>query len=171
MEQDKGSPANQLVPELEALLNLWRSRYAACPLPKHSLLSERDLEPWSRNLAWIDHMPDDRFIVRKFGLDLIRRFGRESTGHAIDELAKDIAAGLREALWHAIVTGAPVVSYPSVQLGDAAATFSELVLPLSAESTHVTAVLLASYEKALTQTRPARQSRSRRARRGLERPG
>jgi hypothetical protein len=171
MTQDKRNAADQLIPELKALVNLWRSRYAARPLPKRSLLSEHDLEPWSRNLAWIDHTQDDRFVVRKFGLDLIRRFGRESTGHSVDELAKDIAASLREALRHAILTGAPVVSCPSVQLGDAAATFSELVLPMSAESNHVTAVLLASYEKALTQTRPARQSRSRRARRGLEMPG
>ena len=158
--------ANQLVPQLEALLDLWRSRYAARPLPVRSLLSEPDLEPWSRNLAWIDHTSDDRFVVRKFGLDLIRRFGRESTGHSIDGLAKDIAVGLRESLWHAILTGAPIVSCPYVQLGNAAAAFSELILPMSGEAAHVTAVLLASYEKTLTQTRPARQSRLRRAHRG-----
>jgi hypothetical protein len=171
MEQDKDDSADQLVPELKALLKLWRSRYAVRPLPERSLLSERDLEPWSRNLAWIDHTQDDRFIVRKFGFDLIRRFGRESTGHSIDDLAKDIATGLRESLWHAILTGAPVVSSPSVRLGDEAATFSELILPMSGGTAHITEVLVASYERTFTQTRPARQSRSRRARRGSERPG
>ncbi|HEX4293496.1 MAG TPA: hypothetical protein VHZ29_05130 [Rhizomicrobium sp.] len=166
-----GEATNQLIPELEALLNLWRSRYAAGPLPEDSLLSERDLEPRSRNLAWIDHTQDDRFIGRKFGLDLIRRFGREATGHSVDGLAKDFAAGLRESLWHAILTGAPVISSLSVQLGDEAATFSELILPMSGGTTHVAEVLAASHERTFTQIRPARQSRSRRARRRLERPG
>jgi hypothetical protein len=156
---------------LEALLNLWRSRYAAGVLPEDSLLSEHDLEPWSRHLAWIDHTQDDRFVVRRFGLDLIRRFGRESTGHSIDGLAKDIAAGLRESLSHAILTGAPVISSPSVQLGDEAATFSELILPMSGETAYVTEVLVASYEKTSTQLRPALRSPPSRARHGSARPG
>ena len=80
-----------LIPKLEALLQLWRHRYGARPVPKLGLLTTEDLQPWSRNVALIEHGADGRFYIRTFGIDLIRRFGRESTGYCIDDLARTSA--------------------------------------------------------------------------------
>jgi len=111
-------------------------------MPKRTLLTTDDLQPWSRNLAQIEHSTDGRFHVRTFGFDLIRRFGRESTGHCIDDLARDIRESLHDSLWRCLSTGAPVAARSSVKLGRDAAEFCELVLPLAPAS-----LLLASYEQ------------------------
>jgi len=131
-----------LVPELVALLKLWRRRHGGRPVPKRTLLTTDDLRPWSRNIALIEHGTDGRFHVRTFGFDLIRRFGRESTGHCIDDLARDIRESLHDSLWRSLSTGAPVAARPSVKLGRDAAEFCELVLPLASAS-----LLLVSYER------------------------
>jgi hypothetical protein len=137
-----GEAANSLIPELEALLKLWRGRYGAGPLSKHTQLTAEELRPWSRNVALVDLGTDDRFHVRTFGIDLIRRFGRESTGHCIDALAKDIRESLDDSLRRCLSIGVPVAAWASVKLGRDAAEFCELVLPLASAS-----LLLASYER------------------------
>jgi hypothetical protein len=146
---DFGEAANNLVPELEALLKLWRHRYGAWPVPKRALLTSDDLQPWSRNIALIEHGTDGRFYVQTFGIDLIRRFGRESTGHCIDDLARDIRESLHDSLWRCLSTSTPVAARSSVKLGRDAAEFCELVLPVASAS-----LLLASYEQSAAFTRP-----------------
>jgi hypothetical protein len=136
----------ELVPEIEALLDLWRRRYGSRPLPERSRLARADLAPWSRHLAWIERGRDDDFRVVGFGFDLIRRFGRESTGEWVDDLAPDVAQSLREELWRASVTAAPAIARPSVSLGTQAAVFCEAVLPLACDARWVNSFVLASYE-------------------------
>src|SRR5580698_4900601 len=131
----------KLIPELEALLKLWRRRYGAWPLPERSLLTAGDLQRWSRNLTQIEHGAGGRFHVRTFGFDLIRRFGRESTGQCIDDLARDIRESLHDPLSHCLSIGGPVTARPSIAFGHHVAVFCELVLPLDHAS-----LLLASYE-------------------------
>jgi hypothetical protein len=131
----------RLVPELEALLKLWRRRYGVRPLPDRSLLTPGDLTLWSRNIVVIDHTADDRFYIRTFGIDLIRRFGRESTGHGIDDLARDIRESLRRCLRQCLSAEMPVAASSSVKLGRHVARFCELAVPLAPAS-----LLLASYE-------------------------
>lgn len=138
---DFGEADNSLTPELEALLKLWRRHYGTRPVPKRALLTPSDLQPWSRNIALIEHGADGRFYVRTFGIDLIRRFGRESTGHCIDDLARDIRESLHDSLWRCLSTAAPMSAHASVKLGHYTAQFRELVLPLAPAS-----LLLASYE-------------------------
>lgn len=137
-----GEAANNLIPELEALLKLWRGRYGARPLSKRSPFTAEDLRPWSRNVALIELGTDGRLHVRTFGIDLIRRFGRESTGHCIEDLARDVHESLQQSLRRCLSTGAPVIAWSSVKLGRHAAEFCEIVLPLAAAS-----LLLASYEQ------------------------
>lgn len=141
-----GEAANPLVPELEKLLKLWRQRYGARSESKRASLTADDLRPWSRNVALIEHATDGRFYVRGFGIDLIRRFGRESTGHCIDDLARDIRDGLYDSLWRSLSTGAPVAARSWVKLGRDAAKFCDLAVPIVWNAGRVTIVALASYE-------------------------
>ena len=147
MTDPSGEAANQLIPELEALLKLWRRRCGARSGPKRASLSTDDLQPWSRNIAIIEHAADGRFYVRAFGIDLIRRFGRESTGHCIDDLARDIRDGLHDSLWHSLSTRAPVAAGSRVKLGRDVAQFSDLAVPIAWDTGRVTMVALASYER------------------------
>src|SRR6185312_11316485 len=114
----------------------------AMPIPERPRLGQRDIEPWALHVAWIEAGPNDALFVRRFGIELIRRFGREATNNQVDELAVDIATGLRDIIGQAITTAAPAAGTASVQLGYQAARFSELALPLAADGERVKLVLL-----------------------------
>lgn len=146
MVAENGSAPFGLVPRLEALLAHWQRRYGTQPIPDRSRLDLAGLAAWTRHIAWIEAAPGNRFRIRDFGVDLIRRFGREATGHDVDALALDIAGGLRRGLEKAIATAAPVAGPASIQLGRDAAIFCDLVLPLAAEGGRVNQFLFASYE-------------------------
>jgi hypothetical protein len=146
MVAEGGSATPELVPRLEALLGHWRRCYGTQPIPGRSRLDPAALGPWTRHVVWIDAAPGNRFHIRDFGVDLIRRFGREATGNDVDELALDIAGGLRRGLERVIATAAPVAGPASVLLGREAAVFCDLILPLAAERGRVTQFLFASYE-------------------------
>ncbi|MGA8364154.1 MAG: hypothetical protein WB709_06505 [Solirubrobacteraceae bacterium] len=134
------------MPRLEALLGLWRKRYESQPIPDRSRFAGSELGPWARHVAWIDALPGDRHRIREFGIELIRRFGREATNHCVEDLALDIATGLRRQLDRTIATAAPVFGAASVQLGRDAAVFCDLVLPVAAAGGRVNQFLFASYE-------------------------
>lgn len=146
MVAEGGGATPRLVPRLEALLGHWQQHYGTQPIPDRSRLDPAGLVPWTRHVVWIDAVPGNRFWIRDFGFDLIRRFGREATGNDVDELALDIAGGLRRGLERAIATAAPVAGSASVRLGREAAAFCDLILPLAAERGRVTQLLFASYE-------------------------
>ncbi len=141
-----GSMQGRLVPAQERLLALWRKRYGTLAIPERPRLEVRDLAPWAPYTAWIEVGPDDALFVRRFGIELIRRFGREATNDRVDDLALDVATGLRAIVGQAVATSAPATGTASVQLGHRSAGFSELALPLAADGTRVTLVVLASYE-------------------------
>lgn len=136
----------QPVPELDALLALWRRRYDGRPIPERSRFEPSELGPWGAYAAWIESGNDDTFRVRTFGIELIRRFGREATNYHVEDLALDIATSLREILLRAVASRAPAAAGASVQFGHAAALFSELALPLASDSRRVNLLLLVSYE-------------------------
>ena len=146
MVAEGGSATPELIPRLESLLGHWRQHYGTPPIPDRSRLDPAGLGPWTRHITWIDAAPADRFRIRDFGVDLIRRFGREATNNDVDDLASDIAAGLRRGLERATATAAPVSGFASVQLGRDAAVFCDLFLPLAAERARVNQLLFASYE-------------------------
>ena len=146
MVADGGGAARGLLPALEALLGLWRSRYESGPFPARPRLAPADLERWEGHTAWIEAVPGGRHRIHRFGVGLIRRFGRESTGHFVEDLAIDVARSLGAKLDRAGETAAPVVGGASVQLGRDAAQFSEIVFPLARDGQRVTQFLIASYE-------------------------
>jgi len=146
MVAEGGSVSPQLVPRLEALLGHWQRLYGTQPLSERSRLDPAGLAAWIPHIAWIDAASGNRFLIRDFGIDLIRRFGREATNNDVDDLASDIAAGLRRGLERATATAAPVSGFASVQLGRDAAVFCDLFLPLAAERARVNQLLFASYE-------------------------
>lgn len=146
MVAENGASPAKLVPELESVVGLWRQRYGRQPIPERPLLQVSDLAPWSRHACWIELGQSDRFHIRKFGIALIRRFGREATGNTVDELAQDVAAGLHEKLWRTMAIAAPVVGSASVPLGHHAAIFSEAMLPLAGGGRRIRQFLLVSYE-------------------------
>jgi hypothetical protein len=136
----------KLVPPLAALLELWRQCYGTQALPARSRLDAAALERWKRHIAWIEATGNEQFLVGSFGIELIRRFGREATNNLVDDLAFDIATSLCEKLLKAVATAAPVIGRATVQLGHHAANFSELALPLAGEAGRVTRLLFAAYE-------------------------
>lgn len=146
MVAEGGSATPQLVPRLEALLGHWQRCYGTQPIPGRPRLDAVELGPWMRHIAWIDAAPGDRYRIRNFGVELIRRFGREATNHCVEDLALDIATSLREKLERAIATAAPVFGGASVRLGRDAAVFCDLILPLAADGARVSQFLFASYE-------------------------
>jgi hypothetical protein len=133
------------LPELEALLGLWQRRYGAARLPERPRFVTAELERWARNLARIE-FDREQFRVRSFGYDLIRRFGRESTNHYVEDLALDIATSLREVLLRAVAAGTPALGKAVILYGRAPAIFSDLALPLARAEGSVSHLLLASYE-------------------------
>ncbi|MBV8977212.1 MAG: PAS domain-containing protein [Alphaproteobacteria bacterium] len=139
-----GNP--RLHARLEALLELWRARYGSAPLPERSRFGPDELAPWAAHVAWIERTVDDRFRVKSFGLELIRRFGREATNHFVEDLALDIATGLRKRLQKALETRAPVSGRVTIAFGRQSAEFSDLVLPLAAGPSGPNRFLVASYE-------------------------
>ena|ERR1700761_2038808 len=139
-------PTDGLPPALAALLALWQQRYGCAPLTGRSLFHPPELRRWTRHLVWVE-AEGDIFRLRNFGVDLIRRFGRLAEGEAVDDLAPDIATGLREILWRTVANAAPAVGIASVPLGRQAAIFCELVLPLAASGGRIDLLLLASYER------------------------
>lgn len=141
-----GESPPKLVPPLEALHELWRQCYGTQALPARPRLDAAALERWKRHVAWIEVTGKEQFRVGSFGIELIRRFGREATNNLVDDLAFDIAASLSEKLLKAVATAAPVIGRASVQFGHYPANFSELVLPLSGEANRVTRLLFAAYE-------------------------
>ena len=146
MVAEGGSVSPQLVPRLEALLGHWQRLYGTQPLSERSRLDPAGLAAWIPHIAWIDAASGNRFLIRDFGIDLIRRFGREATNNNVDDLAPDIATGLHRVLERAIATSAPVSGGASVQLGRGAAAFADLVLPLAVDGARVSQLLFASYE-------------------------
>lgn len=135
-----------LVPQLVSLLEYWRKRYGVQELPERPHFSERQFEPWARHVAWIELTRDDSLLIRTFGMELIRRYGRQAQGEAVDDLAVDIASSLREVIWRVVTTRAPVESTASVALGHKPAVFAELGLPMSRVDRRVNLILIASYE-------------------------
>jgi hypothetical protein len=135
-----------LLPGLEELLGLWRSQYTGGLFPARPRLAPANLTHWEGNTAWIEAVSGGRHRVHRFGTGLIRRFGRESTGQDVEDLASDIAASLGAKLDRAGETMLPAIGGASVQLGRDAALFSEIVLPLARDEARVTQFLLVSYE-------------------------
>ena len=125
-----GRERSTLHPELAALLNLWRERYGAGPLPVESPLIEAELARWQPHLALIEREADGRFRVHRFGPELIRRFGRESTNEYIDRLAPDICSSLTDLLTRCLSTGQPMIGEARVPFGKLMARFLELALPM-----------------------------------------
>lgn len=146
MVAERGTPPVKLVPPLEALLGLWRRRYEGRPLPERSRFDVAELAPWARNLCWIEFAAADRFRVRRFGMDLVRRFGRESSEEYIDALAGDVASSLHEVLRQVLRTAAPAGRRTSIEMGHVPALFCDLALPLAGDAERVREFLLASYE-------------------------
>jgi len=141
-----GPSQARFVPQLGRLLKLWQGCYGNRPIPARPRLETAEIAPWAVHACWIEHTQADRFLIRGFGIGLIRRFGREATGHCVEDLAPDISAGLQEKLWRAMAAGVPVVGAAAVQLGDTAAVFEEVVLPMAGDGERVRLFLLASYE-------------------------
>ena len=141
-----GGASQSLVPRLDSLLVLWRQHYSSRPIPARSLLKPADLAPWAEHTALVGLGPGRRYRVEHFGFALIRRFGRESTGHFVDDLAPDIAESLIGMLDKSTLSAAPVPGNGSVQLGRDAAMFSDLVLPLARDAERIAEFLVASYE-------------------------
>jgi hypothetical protein len=146
MVADGGGAGPGLLPALEALLGLWRSRYESGPFPARPRLAPADLEPWAGHTAWIEAAPGGRHRIHRFGIGLIRRFGRESTDDFVEDLAVDVARSLGAKLDRANETQAPAIGGASVQLGRDAALFSEIVFPLARDTQRITQFLIASYE-------------------------
>jgi hypothetical protein len=140
-----GAQARALPPSLETLLSYWLTKCGGRPMPGRDDLPVRELRPWLGQLALIEILGEQDFHIRVSGTNLIRRFGREATGMAVNELATDIAQQLRAVLKAACKAMAPVVAVSHVQLGRATVSHCEVALPLSGEGGRVATVLLGSY--------------------------
>jgi hypothetical protein len=140
-----GAQARSLPPSLEDLLSYWLTKCGGRPMPGRDDIPVRELRPWLGQLALIEVRGEHDFRIRVSGTNLIRRFGREATGMAVNELAADIAQQLRALLKAACKAMAPVVAVSHVQLGRATISHCEVALPLSGAGGHVVTVLLGSY--------------------------
>jgi len=104
-----------------------------------------ELRPWLGHLAIVEVGPEDHFHLRLSGIHLIRRFGREATGHEVGELAADIKRQLRAILMATIQGGVPVVAHSAVPLGRATYWHCEVALPLAGATGAMTTILFCSY--------------------------
>ncbi len=140
-----GAQTRSLPSHLESLLSYWLQKCSGREMPSRDELPVQELRPWLGQLALIEAAGEADFRIRLCGTNLIRRFGREATGLAVDELADDIAQQLRAILRATVRAGAPVVAVSPVQLGRITVWHSEVALPLSGAAGQITTLMLGCY--------------------------
>jgi hypothetical protein len=132
--------------ELQSLLALWRSKCGEGRLPRERDFKAAELAPFRAHLVTVGIAGPGRFRIGPAHGVLIRRFGREASGLALETLARDIAAGLARTLGRAAAASAPVAARAEIPLGRASSRHADLVPPLADDSGHVAALFFASVE-------------------------
>jgi hypothetical protein len=133
-----------LHPQLKTLLALWSQARGDRIMPAVDDLPERTLQPWRGHLALIEPGPGSlRF--RQSGSDLIPRFGCDTTGLTLADLAADIRKGLHATIDIVHARRTPVAAASSVRFEGKRRLYSDLLLPLSGGRFRSTLLLLGSY--------------------------
>ncbi len=140
-----GAQTRSLPPPLQSLLSYWLQQCGGRRMPGRDDLPVQALRPWLGHLALIDPAAANRFTIRLCGTNLIRRFGREATGLAVEELAPDIAQQLRDILKAVSRALEPVVAVSPVPLGRTTYWHVDVALPLSGGRQGDGMFLLGSY--------------------------
>ena len=134
-----------LHPKLRRLLEYWNAKRGAGDMPARRDIPVSELKSWIGQLAIIEPLGANDFHFRLCGTGLIRRFGRETTGLYLQELAPDIRATLAEPLQRALSKRAPFIHSPRVVLSERPVVYSELLLPLSDRGARARMLLLGAY--------------------------
>jgi hypothetical protein len=123
-------PAAPLHPKLKALLAFWAEKRGASALPARADLPVHVLTPWTGNLAILEPVTGT-FRFRLGGAALLSRFGRETTGYTLDDLAPDLRKALSGLLDLATAKQAPVAAATVLSTEGRRMLWSELMLPLA----------------------------------------
>lgn len=132
-------------PHLAAMLDLWSRHRAEGRLPRRldPLEMPRRLLPYLMLLD-MERAPDS-LRIRLAGTRLCESFGREMRGLAMEDLfeGEGASAVLAGALRIADHPRPHLATQSYTKAGDGAWRYTHLLLPLSADGTHVTQILMA----------------------------
>jgi PAS domain S-box-containing protein len=152
-EYRDGKPPSHLRshPELDALLALWREIRGDRPLPLRADFDLRRVKRWATQLSIATVTPNGRFQFRLFGTELSRVYGRDLTGHFLDELTPRDLWSVIILHYHKVVgTREPLFAPISIANGHWYTEVSRLLLPLATEHDAVAFVMGADYVRTQT---------------------
>lgn len=131
-------------PRLRTLYDLWQDRRGSRQAPSRRDFAVEDLKPWFGHLMVLDCLADDSFCYRLYGTELVRMFGFDLTGRAVDAVADRIGA-LPDAEYRQVRRiGAPLHVSRSSPSAMEYLLVDKLALPLM-EAGEVTKILAAIY--------------------------
>jgi hypothetical protein len=136
--------AAPLHPKLKSLLAFWTARRGTRAVPMRADMPVYELTPWAEHIAILEPGPAT-FRFRLGGAKLSARFGRETTGHTLDDLTPELRKTLSAFLDLATAKQAPVAAATLLRHEGRRALWSELMLPLAGGRTGPPVLLLGAY--------------------------
>lgn len=133
-------------PELEALRAVWAQRRGTRTLPLRADFDLRTVKRWAPHLSIATVTPSGRFQFRLFGSELARVYGRDLTGHFLDDLSPRDLWSVIILHYHEVVgTREPLFAPISIANGRWYNEVSRLLLPLALDGDSVAFVMAADY--------------------------
>lgn len=129
--------------ELQRLYSLWYKAADGYRMPDPGWLSPIDLTDYLHHMLHVEveHEPE-RYRYRKVGMELQRLYGKNPEGRYIDEMPNPLFRRVASAAYREVVqTRAPTCSTQRFMMGMWFASYERLLLPFSADGTHVTSVI------------------------------
>jgi PAS domain S-box-containing protein len=134
-------------PELDALLTIWHEKRGARAQPRRSDFPLETMTRWASHMSVATVTPERRFRFRLFGTELAHVYGRDLTGHFLDELTPhDVWSVVIKDYREVLATEKPLFAPVSVANGRWYSEVSRLLLPLS-DGARTNSIMGADYQR------------------------
>lgn len=129
--------------KLQRLYALWLRASDDYRMPDPGWISPIDLTEYLHHMMHVEVERDpQRFRYRKIGVELQRLYGKNPEGAYIDEMPNPLFRRVASAAYREVVDSrAPTCSTQRFYMGLWFASYERLLLPLSADGTHVTSII------------------------------
>lgn len=135
-------------PILRPVLDYWEQKRGTRAMPARRDIEPSELKPYLPHLCLIKSLPGDEFRYRLVGTEITDRYGRNSTGKTIREIAASRPATLdvlKRMLLAVTTHRRPVLASATLKLIGKEHVLSEaLLMPLSDDGSTVTMILSAT---------------------------
>ena len=133
-----------------SLVQLWDVRRGSRAMPARRDFPVEDLRPWLGRLALIDVVDDGTdFFYRLYGSGLAERYGMDLTGKRLSEISPGIQLEVSSGYYQCFSEARPVFSNLRYADRDVFWEWQRLLLPLSADGTSVTMIMMCLHDPAI----------------------